>query len=248
MPAPNRFLEYIGAHAGRFIERLADAVAFPSVSAEAAFRTDVIRMAHYLEDQLKSLGVRTKLVDLGKHVLDGEELPLPPVILGSTGDDPKKKTILIYGHYDVQPACKNDGWGTEPFKLVVDSETGRLIGRGSTDDKGAILGWLNVLEAHKSLGLELPVNLRFCFEGMEEVGSDGLDDLIRNEVKKGKESWFYGVDCVCISDNYWLNTRTPCLTYGLRGIAYFKITVSGPASDLHSAGLARWADPHTWRG
>lgn len=139
----------------------------------------------------------------------------------------------------------------------MDNETGRLIGRGSTDDKGPILGWLNVLQAHKALGLELPVNLRFCFEGMEESGSEGLDELISSESAKGKAGWFGGVDAVCIvstlrfpssvsladafckSDNYWLNTRTPCLTYGLRGLAYFKLTISGPARDLHSGAFGR---------
>ena len=136
-------------------------------------------------------------------------------------------------------ASKSDGWDTEPFTLVVDEKTGRLIGRGSTDDKGPVLGWLNVLEAHKALGLELPVNMRFCFEGMEESGSNGLDDLIKAEAAKGADGWFGGVDCVCISDNFWLNTRTPCLTYGLRGIVYFKLTVSGPARDLHSGGFGR---------
>lgn len=80
----------------------------------------------------------------------------------------------------------------------MDNETGRLIGRGSTDDKGPILGWLNVLQAHKALGLELPVNLRFCFEGMEESGSEGLDELISSEAAKGKSGWFGGVDAVCI--------------------------------------------------
>jgi len=74
---------------------------------------------------------------------------------------------------------------------------------------------------------------------MEESGSEGLDDLITSEAAKGKEGWFAGVDCVCISDNYWLNTRTPCLTYGLRGLAYFKLTVSGPARDLHSGAFGR---------
>ncbi|EPQ54997.1 CNDP dipeptidase [Gloeophyllum trabeum ATCC 11539] len=239
MPAPAKFTEFVDANADKFIQRLADAVAIPSVSGEPNHRQDVVKMAQWLDGQLKSLGVTTKLVDLGKHVMDGEELQLPPAILGRIGDDPKKKTILIYGHFDVQPAYKSDGWDTEPFKLVVDQKTGRLIGRGSTDDKGPILGWLNVLEAHKALGLELPVNLRFCFEGMEESGSEGLDDLIRSETQKGKEGWFAGVDCVCISDNYWLNDRTPCLTYGLRGLTYFKVTVSGPARDLHSGMFGR---------
>lgn len=128
------------------------------------------------------------------------------------------------------------------------------------------MGWLNVLEAHQARRLELPVNLRFCFEGMEESGSEGLDELIEKEVAEGE--WFKGVDCVCIvrslsssspihspcfllpapctyfddvsqSDNYWLNTRTPALTYGLRGIAYFAINVSGPGQDLHSGLFGR---------
>ncbi|TFK53202.1 CNDP dipeptidase [Heliocybe sulcata] len=239
MPAPAQFVEFVDTHADKFIQRLADAVAIPSVSGEAGRREDVVKMAHWLNGQLNSLGVTTELRDLGKHVMDGQELSLPPAILGRMGDDPKKKTILIYGHFDVQPAFKSDGWDTEPFKLVIDSKTGRLIGRGSTDDKGPIMGWLNVLETHKSLGLELPVNLRFCFEGMEESGSEGLDDLIVSETKKGKEGWFDGVDCVCISDNYWLNDRTPCLTYGLRGLSYFKIVVQGPARDLHSGMFGR---------
>lgn len=129
-----------------------------------------------------------------------------------------------------------------------------MFGRGATDDKGPILGWLNVLETHHTLGLALPVNMVFCFEGMEESGSEGLDELIATEAQKGKQGWFGDVDCVCIvsdrasaqlvlcsdvfrliqSDNYWLNTRTPCVTYGLRGIAYYQITISGPGSDLHS--------------
>jgi Cys-Gly metallodipeptidase DUG1 len=95
-------------------------------------------------------------------------------------------------------AEKSDGWDTDPFTLIVDKASGRLIGRGSSDDKGPVLGWLNVLEAHSALGVALPVNLRFCFEGMEESGSEGLDDLIKSQVKKGKDGWFDGVDCVCI--------------------------------------------------
>lgn len=128
----------------------------------------------------------------------------------------------------------SDGWSYPPFQLTRDEKTGRLYGRGSSDDKGPVLGWVNVLQAHHELNIPLPVNLRFCFEGMEESGSIGLDDLIVSEVKKGRDGWFDGVDCVCISDNYWMNTRTPCLTYGLRGITYIKITVQGPAKDLHS--------------
>ncbi|KAF8635572.1 hypothetical protein AX15_000222 [Amanita polypyramis BW_CC] len=236
MPAPADFISFIDANADKFIQRLADAVAIPSVSGEAAHRQDVIKMADWLNSQLIALGVDTRLVELGSHVIDGQELPFPPAILGRIGDDQSKKTVLIYGHYDVQPANKSDGWNTDPFTLTA-HPNGQLIGRGSTDDKGPILGWLNVLQYHAEHKKPLPVNIKFCFEGMEESGSEGLDELVEREAKPG--GWFNGVDCVCISDNYWLNTRTPVLTYGLRGIAYFNVTVSGPAQDLHSGTYGR---------
>ncbi|KAG8965002.1 hypothetical protein FRC00_013778 [Tulasnella sp. 408] len=232
MSVPNQFYEYVEQHRSDFIDRLAKAVAIPSVSGDASYREHVFEMSRFIVKELEALGVKVRTVDLGKQVLDGQEIQLPPAILGSIGEDPKKKTIQLYAHYDVQPALLSDGWEHEPFKLTHDEKTGRLYGRGSSDDKGPLLGWINVLEAHVKLGLELPVNLRFCFEGMEESGSEGLDELIQSEVGPGK--FFEGVDCVCISDNYWLNDRTPCLTYGLRGISYYKVTISGPARDLHS--------------
>jgi len=190
-------------------------------------------MAVWLEAELNKYGVKTESRPLGTQELEGKTLELPPAILGKIGDDPKKTTVLVYGHFDVQPAEKSDGWNTEPFQMYYDEEADKMFGRGSTDDKGPILGWLNVLEAHYTLKLDLPVNMRFCFEGMEESGSEGLDDLIKSEAAN-PNGWFKGVECICISDNYWLNTRTPCLTYGLRGIAYYQITVSGPTADLHS--------------
>lgn len=154
-------------------------------------------MADWLDGKLQAYGVETKKVDLGKHTMDGQELPLPPAILGRIGSDASKRTVLLYGHFDVQPALKSDGWDTEPFELVV-APDGKLIGRGSSDDKGPVLGWLNILEAHHAQKLDLPVNLRLCFEGMEESGSEGLDELIESEAKKGDKGWFGGVDCVCI--------------------------------------------------
>jgi Cys-Gly metallodipeptidase DUG1 len=157
------------------------------------------------------LGVSTKRVDIGTHVMDGATLSLPPIVLGTYGTDPKKKTLLVYGnscfffnlsssyalpgHYDVQPALKEDGWDTDPFTLV--EKDGRLCGRGASDDKGPVLAWLWVIEAHQKLGLDLPVNIKMCFEGMEENGSECLDDVIKAEA----QGYFKGVDCVCISDN-----------------------------------------------
>ncbi|GMK54346.1 hypothetical protein CspeluHIS016_0109320 [Cutaneotrichosporon spelunceum] len=231
MPAADpKFLKYVDDHEDAFIARLKEAVEIPSVSGNLEYVQDVERMADWLVAQLTDLGVKAEKRGIGKHELDGKEVDLPPVVIGSIGNDPAKKTVLVYGHYDVQPALKEDGWDYEPFTLTPDPKTGRLYGRGSTDDKGPVLGWLNVVEAHKNLGLEMPVNMKMIFEGMEESGSVNLDKFIESE----KNKFFAGLDCMCISDNYWLDTKTPCLTYGLRGVNYYEIKVSGPDRDLHS--------------
>jgi Cys-Gly metallodipeptidase DUG1 len=185
-------------------------------------------MGQFLASELERLGAVVEQRPLGKQP-GKEHLELPPVILARYGNDAGKRTILVYGHYDVQPALKEDGWATDPFELTID-DRGRMYGRGSTDDKGPVLGWLNVIEAHRAAGIEFPVNLLCCFEGMEEYGSEGLDDLIQAEAS----GFFRDADAVCISDNYWLSTDQPCLTYGLRGCLYYALTVSGPGQDLHS--------------
>ena len=229
-PQLDGFFRQVDASADAFIDRLRKAVAIPSISAEDGRRPDVVRMSEFLVAQLKALGAEVQARPLGKQP-HKEHLELPPVIVARHGSDPKKRTVLVYGHYDVQPASLADGWATDPFELSVDGK-GRMFGRGSTDDKGPVLGWLNVLDAHRQAGLELPINLLMCFEGMEEYGSEGLDDFIQQECRKG--GYFEGADVVCISDNYWLGTEKPCLTYGLRGCNYYSVTVSGPAQDLHS--------------
>jgi Cys-Gly metallodipeptidase DUG1 len=185
-------------------------------------------MGEFLASELKALGADVELRPLGKQP-HKEHLDLPPVVVARYGNDSKKRTILVYGHYDVQPALKEDGWATEPFILTIDDKD-RMYGRGSTDDKGPVLGWLNAIEAHQKAGVDFPVNLLMCFEGMEEYGSEGLDDFINAEAKK----YFKDADAVCISDNYWLGTTKPCLTYGLRGCNYYSIEISGPGQDLHS--------------
>lgn len=211
-----------------FIERLRNAVEIPSISGADERRAQVVEMAHFLQAEMKKLGfedIQTK--DLGYQK---PGLELPPIVLGRYGNDNNKKTVLVYGHYDVQPASKEDGWNTEPFKFFYDEKKDILYGRGSTDDKGPVVGWLNVIEAHRQLGWDLPVNLVVCFEGMEESGSEGLDKLVQKEANL----YFKTVDTVCISDNYWLGTKKPVLTYGLRGVSYYEIQVDGPSADLHS--------------
>ena len=185
-------------------------------------------MSKFLVSELKKLGAHVESRELGPQP-GKPHLQLPPVVVARYGSSASKRTILVYGHYDVQPAGIEDGWATEPFKLSVD-EKGRMYGRGSTDDKGPVLGWLNAIQAHKEAGVELPVNLLMCFEGMEEYGSEGLDEFIEKEAKDG--GFFADADAVCISDNYWLGTEKPCLTYGLRGCNYYSVTVSGPGQDL----------------
>ncbi|KAI6201413.1 Cytosolic non-specific dipeptidase [Aphelenchoides besseyi] len=212
-----------------FIERLREAVEIPSVSAEEKHRDDVFRMMNWAEKELSAIGVKCQQIENGEQTLsDGRKLRLPPVLFGTLGEDPKKKTILVYGHLDVQPAQKSDGWDTEPFELVV--KDGKMYGRGSTDDKGPVVAWINAIEVLNSLNVEIPVNLKFVLEGMEESGSEGLDDVL----KKHKDTFLHDVEATCISDNYWLGKNKPCLTYGLRGISYFLVEVSAPKQDLHS--------------
>jgi Cys-Gly metallodipeptidase DUG1 len=184
-------------------------------------------MGRFLASELEALGAEVHQRALGRQ--RGIDLDLPPVVIARYGHDKAKRTILVYGHYDVQPALLEDGWTTPPFELTIDDE-GRMFGRGSTDDKGPVLGWLNAIQAHQQIRLELPVNILFCFEGMEEYGSEGLEEFIKAET----DQFFKDTDVVCISDNYWLSTGKPCLTYGLRGCNYYSLVISGPSQDLHS--------------
>ncbi|KAJ9077866.1 hypothetical protein DSO57_1012689 [Entomophthora muscae] len=210
------FYAYVNKHQDDFVQKLKEVVAIKSVSSDPSLRDEVFKMGAWLHREMERLGASTKIVELGLQEGENPGLKLPPV-------------ILVYGHYDVQPALKEDGWNTDPFVLTEDSSH-RLIGRGSTDDKGPVLGWLLVIEVFRQLELEFPVNLIMCFEGMEESGSEGLDDVINREA----EGFFKGTDAVCISDNYWLGKTKPSLTYGLRGVSYFHVTVKGPKADLHS--------------
>jgi len=220
----------IDENKAKYIERLGKAVAIKSVSAWADTRDEIGVMMKWMGEELKALGAAIEYVDIGFQTLpDGSTLKLPPVVMGELGTDPAKKTLLVYGHLDVQPAAIEDGWDTDPF--VLTEKDGKLYGRGSTDDKGPVLGWIHALQAYQECGIDLPVNFKFCFEGMEESGSEGLDKMLfdRANTKFMKE-----VDYCCISDNYWLGKKKPCLTYGLRGVCYFFIEIESSSKDLHS--------------
>lgn len=206
-----RLFQYIDEHQKDYVQRLSEAVSIPSVSAWPEHRPEVVRMVQWTKSQMEALGIQVELADIGEQKLsDGSKIKLPDVILGTYGNDKLKKTVLIYGHLDVQPANLSDGWDTEPF--VLTEKNGKLYGRGSTDDKGPVLSWLNVIEAYQKLNQPLPVNVKFVLESMEEYGSDGLEDLL----KSLKDTFLTGIDYVVISDSYWLGKEKPCLQYGLR--------------------------------
>ncbi|NXR74569.1 CNDP1 dipeptidase, partial [Pycnonotus jocosus] len=151
---------------------------------------------------------------------DGQVLPLPSVILGELGKDPQNPTVCFYGHVDVQPAKKEDGWNTDPYTLTeID---GNLYGRGTTDNKGPVLAWINAVETTFLIFMQaMPVNFKFVIEGMEEAGSLGLEKLLEEE----NQGFFSDVDYIVISDNLWLSNSKPALTYGSRGNACFFVEV-----------------------
>ncbi|XP_013109891.2 cytosolic non-specific dipeptidase [Stomoxys calcitrans] len=225
----NKLFSFIDENKSKYIDVLKTAVAIQSVSAWPDKRAEIQHMVEWTAEKLKALGTEIEFADIGEQQLaDGKKIPLPNVILGDLGKDPKKKTVLVYGHLDVQPALKEDGWDTEPF--VLTEKDGKLYGRGASDDKGPVLCWIHAIEAFQKLNIELPVNVKFVLEGMEESGSENLDELLMER----KDGFLANTDYVCISDNYWLGKKRPCLTYGLRGLVYFTVEVECARKDLHS--------------
>jgi len=224
-----KVFNYIDEKKPDLIAHLAECVAIKSVSAWPETRDEIHKMMDHVAKMITDLGGTVEKCDVGVQTFpDGTKLPLPNVLLGKLSSDPAKRTVCVYGHLDVQPADISDGWDSEPF--VLTERDGKLYGRGSSDDKGPAIAWLHVAAAYQKLGLEMPVNLWMCFEGMEESGSEGLDELILAR----KDDFFAGVDYVCISDNYWLGSEKPCLTYGLRGVCYFFVEIECAKKDLHS--------------
>ncbi|OHW93881.1 glutamate carboxypeptidase [Colletotrichum incanum] len=213
-----------------FIERLGDAVKIPSISAYADRRKDVFEMSEWVATKMRAVGVDVTLKSLGEQ--KGTNLELPPLVLGRYGQDPEKPTVLVYCHYDVQPASIEDGWKYEPFVMTVE-ESGRLCGRGTSDDKGPLIGWINMIEAFQKVNLDVPANLVFCFEGMEEHGSFGLREALEDEADK----YFAEVDVVCITDVVWVSDEQISIPQGLRGIIFYLVTITGAKQDAHSGGF-----------
>ncbi|XP_074195934.1 beta-Ala-His dipeptidase isoform X1 [Rhinolophus sinicus] len=226
-----RVFEYIDLHQDEFVQTLREWVAIESDSIQPVprLREELFTMMSLAAEELRRLGASVDVVDSGSQKLpDGQTLPIPPVILAELGNDPKKATVCFYGHLDVQPARQEDGWLTDPYTLTeVD---GKLYGRGATDNKGPVLAWINAVSTFRALEEDLPVNLKFIMEGMEEAGSLALEELVRRE----KNRFFSSVDYIVISDNLWLSQRKPALIYGMRGNSYFMVEVKCRDQDFHS--------------
>jgi acetylornithine deacetylase/succinyl-diaminopimelate desuccinylase-like protein len=208
---------YIDNNIKKFEEQLFELLRIPSVSTNSKNRNDVKKAAHFLVDQLNEVG-------LDKVTL--HETPGHPIITAELAPHQDKPTVLIYGHYDVQPSDPDELWDTPPFEPTV--KDGRVYARGASDDKGQSFTHIKAIESYIKTGTELPVNVKFILEGEEEIGSPNLVPFIR------KNRDLLSCNMVLISDTAMFGEDQPSITYGLRGLAYMEIHVSGPNRDLHS--------------
>lgn len=210
-------LEYVRANKGKFLDELKEYVAIPSISTLDEHKPDIQRAAEWTAAQLRSLGMKkVKIMPTKGH----------PVVYGEwMGAGRNAPTIMIYGHYDVQPADPLELWKSDPFKAVVRGDY--LFGRGGSDMKGQVVASLKAVEAIMRTG-EAPVNLKWLIEGEEEIGSEHLGDFIKKNAK------MLACDYCLNPDAGMLGADKPTITTGLRGLAYFELKVYGPSKDLHS--------------
>lgn len=196
------FFEHVDKSISQYISELGEAVSIPSISADLPNHfQDILRMMEWTKSYVSRLGGSVQLLP-NPIRRDDNGHTLPPILLAefkAATNSIKKKTVCCYAHLDVQPAAREDGWHTDPFILTEKDD--KLYGRGSTDDKGPALSWLWVIQAHQKLNVDLPVNVKLMFEGMEESGSVGMFDAIQMLSKEGQ--FLSDVDFFCISDSYW---------------------------------------------
>ena len=207
---------YLHAQRERFEEDLCQLLRIPSVSAEVACREQMHEAANWVADLLRRIGLATEVVQTAGHPLVYAE---SPPVAGAP-------TALVYGHYDVQPADPLEKWISPPFEPT--RRDGNLYARGAADDKGQMLTHLFSAEAWIKAEGRLPINLKYIIEGEEEVGSGSLETFIAENADR------LACDCVVISDSAKFAPDQPAITYGLRGIAYYELRLTGPNRDLHS--------------
>ncbi len=213
---------YIEKHKERFLNELIELLKIPSISADSAYKNDVIKTAEAVKESLSKAGCDTVEIC---------ETPGYPIVYGEKLIDPSLPTILVYGHYDVQPPDPLDLWDSPPFEPVIKKTElhpeGAIFARGSCDDKGQMYMHVKALEYMTQTG-QLPCNVKFMIEGEEEVGSESLGWFVeRNREKLAN-------DVILISDTGMIAPDVPSITTGLRGLSYVEVEVTGPNRDLHS--------------
>jgi acetylornithine deacetylase/succinyl-diaminopimelate desuccinylase-like protein len=211
-----QILDYIKSNEQRFLDELFELLRIPSVSADSQYKQDVARAAEF---------IKTKLIEAGADKVEVCSTPGHPIVYGEKIIDPKKPTVVVYGHYDVQPADPVNLWTTPPFEPVV--RDGKIYARGSCDDKGQVYMHIKAFELMMRTNT-LPCNVRFMIEGEEEVGSANLGAWI-----KANKSRLTG-DIILISDTSIVANDIPSIEAGLRGLSYVEVEVTGPNRDLHS--------------
>ncbi|MTI31002.1 dipeptidase [Xanthovirga aplysinae] len=207
---------YIEEHQERFLNELLDLLRIPSVSADSKFAGDVRKTAEFVKQKLEEAGVdKAEICETAGF----------PIVYGEKIIDENLPTILVYGHYDVQPADPYELWDSPPFEPVIKDE--RIFARGACDDKGQMYMHVKAFEAMAKEG-KLACNVKLMIEGEEEVGSENLEIFVKENREKLKS------DVILISDTSMIANDTPSVTVGLRGMSYLEVEVTGPNRDLHS--------------
>jgi len=208
--------DYQQEHQDRFLNELLDLLRIPSISADSQYKGDVARCAIAVKESLLQAGcTHAEICPTDGH----------PIVYGEIIIDPAKPTVLVYGHYDVQPADPLDLWHSGPFEPVI--KEGKIFARGACDDKGQMFMHVKALEVMAKTNT-LPCNVKLMIEGEEEVGSSNLGMFLENNKEKLK------ADIVLVSDTSMISMEHPSLETGLRGLAYMEVEVTGPNRDLHS--------------
>ena len=214
--------QYIQENQEKFLNELLDLLKIPSVSADPKFKGDVLQAAEFVKDSLTNAGAdKVEICETAGY----------PIVYGEKIIDPSVPTVLVYGHYDVQPADPYELWDSPPFEPVIKKTEmhpeGAIFARGSADDKGQFYMHVKAFEAMMQTN-ELTCNIKFMIEGEEEVGSANLETFVKENKEKLK------ADVILISDTSMLSMENPSITVGLRGLAYMQVEVTGPNRDLHS--------------
>lgn len=210
-------LAYLDRNRDRYLSELTELLSIPSISTSPEHAGDVRHCARWISDHLRGIGLNNVQI----HQTEGH-----PIVYADWMGAPGKPTVLLYGHYDVQPPEPVDLWTSPPFEMTI--RNGNIYARGSADDKGQIFIHFKSIEALLRTRGSLPVNVKLILEGEEEIGSEHLEAFVKKHKKLLK------ADIVLISDSSMFARGVPSICYGLRGLAYLEIEVTGPNKDLHS--------------